>query len=239
MAGVSRAMQAKATSDINSILSGEMDTETPDSDCRKFDPNAGCKKNKGENQRGHLYSRGYLFLVGPTGHIFSFAPIYRAESLGQVYLFVVSALYDLLQNVAPEEWENIFVCYDNICQLNRLKAASAPLPFPEPFDQIWNRVSKIVDGLHIQNHKDPRCKEKYHPDKYLKSHPTATERNTMAAEQTFSWIAKFKKQLNAMNKARQFFFIHRMIVRRNDYMSHCVAKNSRPVGGTMRTFKEK
>ncbi|XP_055345331.1 uncharacterized protein LOC129593153 isoform X2 [Paramacrobiotus metropolitanus] len=239
MAGVSRALQTKAKMSIDSILSGEVNAGSEDITCRKFDPNLGCRKDKGENQRGHLYSRGYLFLVGPTGHIFSFAPIYRAESLGQVYLFIVGALYELLQDVAPEEWEKVFICYDNICQLNRLKAAAEPLPFPEPFDQLWSRVSKIVDGLHIQNHKDSKCKEKYHPSLYLKSHPTATERNTMAAEQTFSWLAKYKKQLNAMNKSRQFFFIHRMAVRRNDYLSDCLADNSRPVGGTMRTFKEK
>ncbi|XP_055352285.1 uncharacterized protein LOC129598418 [Paramacrobiotus metropolitanus] len=163
----------------------------------------------------------------------------RAESLGQVFLFLISGLYQLLQDVPPEGWKKIFVCYDNICQLNRLKAACELLPLPKPFDEMWLRVSKIIDGLHIQNHKDPRCSKDYHPDNFYSTYPEAERRNTMAAEQTFAWLAKFRKQLNAMNKAKQIFFLYRMILRRNVYLAECVTEKKQPVGGTMRTFTDK
>ena len=111
--------------------------------------------------------------------------------------------------------ERFFIAYDNMRQLNRLKTAKSLLPLPSPYDQMWQQVSKIIDGLHLANHRNPACKEMYNPDDFIKRFGSQTARNTQAAEQTFSWVTKFAKQANSMPKERQMFFLHRVITLRN------------------------
>ena len=53
--------------------------------------------------------------------------------------------------------------YDNMCHLDGMKASRSPLPFPSPWDKAWTSVTKIIDSLHINNHKDESCREKYDP----------------------------------------------------------------------------
>ena len=36
---------------------------------------------------------------------------------------------------------------------------------------IWKDVRKIIDKLHIRNHRDQRCKEKYSPEEMKKEEP--------------------------------------------------------------------
>lgn len=159
----------------------------------------------------------------------------RAESLGQVYLFAVSWLYQFLQNVPQKEWDRVFLSYDNMCQLNRLRASKLPLPLDPPFDSMWNRIQKIIDGLHVRNHKDPACQKMYDHSQFEKAHPTA-QKNTMAAEQTFSWLVRFKKQLNSMPKMNQMFFLHRLHVHRNRYISEMVLAKQKVIGGSVRDY---
>ena len=59
-------------------------------------------------------------------------------------------------------------------------------------------MTKIIDTLHISNHKDPKCKQIYHPDQVKKDDLSTF--NTMTCEQTFSWLSRFKKILSAMQK---------------------------------------
>jgi len=43
----------------------------------------------------------------------------------------------------PEEsWEDVILCYDNMCHLDGLTVAKGPLPLPAPFDQMWSKVQK-------------------------------------------------------------------------------------------------
>ena len=77
---------------------------------------------------------------------------------------------------------------------------------------------KIIDGLHIVNHKNPACRRDYNPDLFYKRFGEEEYKNTMVAEQTFSSVVKFKKQANSMTKENQLFFHHRMIVLRNRYI---------------------
>ncbi len=56
-------------------------------------------------------------------------------------------------------------------------------------------MTKIIDSLHISNHKDVSCREKYDPGILKKE---IREGNTMAAEQTFVWLSRFKKNLCAI-----------------------------------------
>ena len=86
-------------------------------------------------------------------------------------------------------WSQIFVAYDNMCHLDGLRAAKNLLPWPSPWDKAWISVNKIIDSLHMRNHKDKECKQKYDPSHLKEDMPNA---NTMAAEQTFVWLSRFK-----------------------------------------------
>ena len=84
-----------------------------------------------------------------------------------------------------------------MCHLNGMRASKNPLPLPSLWDKAWTSISKIIDSLHISNHKDASCKEKYNPEKIKQEIPGG---NTIAAEQTFVWLSRFKKILCAMPK---------------------------------------
>ena len=66
----------------------------------------------------------------------------------------------------------------------------------------------------------------YPPSKVLAVYPDA---NLMTAEETFSWLGRFKKILNSMPKNHCHFFVHRMILRRNKYTEHCHATGKYPL----------
>ena len=159
--------------------------------------------------------------------------------MGQVFLFVVSWLYCRLRDVPKSEWKDLFLAYDNMCNLNRLLAARQPLPLPEPYSSMWQDISKIIDDLHISNHKNPECRRLYGPQLFDERFGTRFKKNTMAAEQTFSWLVRFKKQANSMPKERQIFFIHRLITLRNRYVEHCIATGRKVVGPGKRTFDDR
>ena len=66
-----------------------------------------------------------------------------------------------------EAMENYILCYDNMCQLGSLKAAKDELPLPPPYHMTWRNITKIIDRLHLANHKNPQCKELYSADNAL------------------------------------------------------------------------
>lgn len=85
---------------------------------------------------------------------------------------------------------------------------------------------QVIDSLHIHNHKDPRCKEKYHPDK---AHNVNKDINLMCAEQTFVWLSRYKRIICSMNKSHHLFFLHRLIVLRNEYTEMCHNSGRKPL----------
>ena len=114
--------------------------------------------------------------------------------------------------------------------------ARKPLPFPAPFDSMWTAINTIIDSLHIRNHKDAKCKEKYNPAKLKEQLPNM---NTMAAEQTFVWLSRFKKILCSMPKVHHLFFMHRMVVRRNSYTVSCYRRGLKLVLPKARSAQSK
>ena len=86
----------------------------------------------------------------------------------------------------------------------------------------FEKVRKIVDRLHMKNHKNPECKVKYGSDDLKEKFPHL---NTPVAEQTFIWSGRFKKIMCAMPKRRFLFFYHRMVKHRNNYISDCYKEN--------------
>lgn len=150
----------------------------------------------------------------------------RSESPSQVFVIVLSWLFTILKAINPLTWNKVVLAYDNMCHLDGLKAARRPLPWRAPWDKAWISISKIIDVLHMRNHKDKLCKEKYDPAPFKEELPQG---NTMAAEQTFVWLSRFKKILCAMPKVHHLFYLHRMVKRRNKYTVTCYKNGKKPL----------
>ena len=142
--------------------------------------------------------------------IYVFIFFSRSENPSQVFIIVLSWLFVILKDINPD-WSRIFLAYDNMCHLDGMRASKRPLPLPSLWDKAWTSVTKIINSLHIKNHKDAACKLMYDPG-ILKSE--LPEGNTMAAEQTFVWLSRFKKILCAMPKVHHLFYLHRMVQKR-------------------------
>ena len=104
---------------------------------------------------------------------------------------------------------SIFLFYDNMCNLERLKLWSSDkrkLTSEARLGiSIFNRINKGVDALHIKNHVRHTCRNEY-PKVIEKLRETFKNPNTEAAEQTFIWLGKYKKILNTMDKHKHHFF---------------------------------
>ena len=77
---------------------------------------------------------------------------------------------------------------------------------------------QVIDEVHYKNHTDARCLSRYNPAIAKEKHPDA---NFMVAEQTFSWLSRFKSILCAMPKNYHMFYLHRLCLRRNRYTEKC------------------
>jgi len=152
--------------------------------------------------------------------------LFRSESPSQVFLIVLTWLFTILKSLNPFNWSKIFLSYDNMCHLDGMKICRKDLPWPSPWNKAWQSINKIIDCLHLKNHKDKECKIKYNPSKLKEDIP---EGNTMAAEQTFVWLSRYKKILCAMPKIHHMFYLHRMVRRRNKYTVLCYKHNKKPV----------
>ena len=115
-----------------------------------------------------------------------------------------------------EKMKNTILAYDNMCHVDGLKVAAKKLPFSPPLDKVWTSVIKVIDKLHICNHKDAKCKTVYNPEGKV---PEGF--NTMAAEQTFAWGSRLKRIICAMPRLHQFFYLHRAVKHRNKYTENC------------------
>jgi len=123
-----------------------------------------------------------------------------------------------------DSWSKITLAYDNMCHLNSLKVAKSLLPLPGDLKHIWQDVQKVIDDLHMKNHKNPECHQKYSTEKLRQELPKA---NTMCCEQTFAWLSRFKKILCSMDKRHFHFYLHRMVQRWNRYISYCYKTGKR------------
>ena len=98
---------------------------------------------------------------------------------------MINWLVAAFSRATREEWKKIIVSYDNMCHLNNLRVAKQLLPLHGDLKYIWLDVNKIIDSLHLSNHKDDRCKVTYDPAKML-----SDGMNTMSCEQTFAWLSR-------------------------------------------------
>ena len=118
-----------------------------------------------------------------------------------------------------KKWKEITRWFD-MRLLDNLRVSKRPLPLPGDLKYIWQDIGKIIDTLHIRNQVDERCRQNYRPQE-LKE--TNRDYNTMVCEQTFAWLSGYKKILCSMPKVHLHFYLHRLIKRRNMYISFCNA----------------
>ena len=152
--------------------------------------------------------------------------LHRSEGPAQVFLIILVWLIAAFQRMSREERRKVFLSYDNMCHVDNLRVARRPLPLPGDLQFLWRDLNKVIDSLHLQNHKDPRCHQDYNPEKMKEKNP---DYNTMCCEQTFAWLSRFKKILAAMQKTHRHFYLHRMVKRRNKYISFCYEHGRRPI----------
>ena len=126
----------------------------------------------------------------------------------------------------PNDWGKFFVVYDNMCNLCQLRLLQTPLSLPAPYHNMWQKFNCCIDDLHIRNHSRESCKRLYSSDLLKAQHPSA---NTMAAEQTFCWMSRYKKILNSMGKTHFHFLLHRLVVGRNSYTERCYQLDKKPL----------
>ena len=99
-----------------------------------------------------------------------------------------------------------------------MKLWREPLPI-KSLPNLWHgNLIKIIDNLHMHNHKRETCHKDFNPAILKVSLPHA---NTMICEETFAWLGRFKKILNTLPKHRFEFMLHRLIVKRNRYTEYC------------------
>jgi hypothetical protein len=165
----------------------------------------------------------YVSVVLSQHHSFYY---YRSEGPAQVFLIVLTWLISEFGCKGRDMWKQITIAYDNMCHLNNLRVARQPLPLPGDLKFIWSDINKVIDDLHIKNHKDSSCRQQYNTDTLKKENPHF---NTMACEQTFAWLSRHKHILCSMPKSHFHFYLHRMVMRRNKYISHCYSVGRRIV----------
>lgn len=136
--------------------------------------------------------------------LLSMLPIFleRSESLSKVFIIVLSWLITISKHINPLNWGRVFLAYGNMCQLNGLNAEKIPQPWPSPWGKAWTCIKKVIDNLHIWNHKDASCREAYSPATLKKQLP---EGNTMAVEQTVCSSLGLRKLCVPCEKSTIYF----------------------------------
>ena len=81
----------------------------------------------------------------------------------QVFLILLKWLQTLTKSVSDSTLPEMYLAYDNMCNVDRLKVARAPLPLPPPMDTAWLNIKKIIDTFHLPNHVNPECHRVYSP----------------------------------------------------------------------------
>lgn len=140
-----------------------------------------------------------------------------------MFFILVQWLLSLRKDCIHHE---VTLAYDNMCNLAKLRVAKQPLPFSPPLDRLWLNVNKIIDVFHFKNHVSADCRSKFSPAKMKEEHPNY---NTQAGEQTFVWVHRFHHIVCSMSKIHHLFYLHRMVLRRNDYTSKCYLNGKKPI----------
>jgi len=127
-----------------------------------------------------------MAIVKPCGIIIDHWEMYTCESAGQLFVQLLKLIDDHGDKLK-------YVGYDRACEFQ---------PFVERLHQNRNagaaelsKLKYLVDRFHIRGHTKEECDISQASCKYLPDLPIFTEisaANTECAEQTFSWLNKYK-----------------------------------------------
>ncbi len=87
--------------------------------------------------------------------------------------------------------------FSAVCHLKQLcVCVHKDLSFVRALWVLKCSIQVYMHALHIKNHRDERCHKLYSPHAQM---------NTMACEQTFAWLSRYKKILSAVPKTHHHF----------------------------------
>ena len=113
-----------------------------------------------------------------------------------------------------------------------MKIWREPLPI-NMLPILWhNNLIKIIDSVHLHNHRWDSCKRDLNPSILKKVMP-----NGNMMEETFAWLSRYKKILNVLPKHRFEFMLHRLVVHRNKYTEYCHKMKKYPLLPTLKLKK--
>ena len=124
------------------------------------------------------------------GFIESWSPLLKSEFPVQVALLMIAFFCLFLPDVPVSDWSSVVLNYDNICNVDRLLMMRKPIPLSGHMSTFWSRITKVINNVHLGNHKRAECQESYNPEKIKNILPDA---NLMICEETYSWCGRYKK----------------------------------------------
>lgn len=158
-------------------------------------------------RRYHDKTAGVMAVVRPCGIILDCREMYTCESSSQLFVQLLKLIDEPGINIK-------YIGYDRACEfkpfLRNLKGNVGAAKLLE--------AEYLVDNFHISGHKKPECdlespKCEYHHS--LPKFAAIANANTECAEQTFSWLKRYKSIVKYMTAPRFRFFLYVVIQAHN------------------------
>lgn len=158
-------------------------------------------------KRYHDKTAGIMAVVRPCGIILDCRELYTCESSSQLFVQLLKLIDEPGINIR-------YIGYDRACEfkpfLRNLKGNVGAAKLLE--------AEYLVDNFHIAGHKRAECdidnpKCEYHHG--LPKFAAIANANTECAEQTFSWLKRYKTIVKYMTAPRFRFFLHIVIQAHN------------------------
>ena len=167
-----------------------------------------CKKQSNV-KRFYATTAGIMAIVKPCGIIMDCRELYTCESSSQLFV-------QLLKLVDEPGVAISYIGYDRACEF---------VPFLRNLSAKGNEGAKkllekeyLVDNFHIAGHTTEACDPnsphcEYHHS--LEKFSEIKNANTEAAEQTFSWLKRYKSVVKYMTAQKFRFFMYSIIKAHN------------------------
>jgi hypothetical protein len=146
-------------------------------------------------------SAGALVFVRPCGVCVAWWPMYHAESLSQIYLFIHAIFTIVVQlGFLATSFKLSWFIYDYSCGMRNFVHKREKV---NVFGQALGLFGRhgvpmpqfLVDRFHMVTHVDEYCKKHCN----LADFPELDHMNSETAEQMFSWFGKYKYSLGNMH----------------------------------------